>query len=417
MILISTKQGKLFQDGESIKSELFQPSKKFEIGDLSIEASSTNIHQVSESLLALFIRPQGKTLKNDRKWDYLKMDVVKKYTDGTYPPRRSDTNLTRGWCYLVAGVLHRFFYRKYDLYKVKCPLTPKGVKDDFHWWLESKCGKYVIDLTEEQYLKVGIENVRDGGKKHGAMGNSYGKKTRNIAFLVATHRYPDAIDFSKLQTTGYTKKYSEISDALTANEVLDGFDEKRHARIKSIKFHTGQHLTNGRFHLEREINKYWEGRYIEFDPNESLENSIRLLERESDKLFKVSNYFVLEKVVLTSSQTKVKRLQEEYKRTIIYNHDLKEEKEFNQIIRVINAEHSLLTEEFKDIQSLVIDLDEFRREMEEIHAKYLNTYDHLHEKRREIFKRNQLSGPNVRSFRDSFPKDFEGKSTFANWKF
>ena len=76
MIIISTKQGKLFQDGEFIKSELFQPANKFQVGDLSIEASPQNIHQVSESLLALFIRPQGMQLKNDRKWDYLKMDVV-----------------------------------------------------------------------------------------------------------------------------------------------------------------------------------------------------------------------------------------------------------------------------------------------------------------------------------------------------
>ena len=416
MIFITTKQGKLFKDGELINSELFQPSKKFELGDLSIEASLVNISSVSESLLELFVRPQGMKLKNDRQWDYLKMDVVGKYTNGTYPPSRSDKNLTRGWCYLLAGVLHRFFYRKYDLYKVKCPLTPKGVKPDYHWWLESKCRKYVIDLTEEQYLKVGIENVRDGGKKHGAMGNSYGKKTRNIAFIVATHRYPDALDFTAIQTTGYAKKYSEISDALTSNEVLDGFDEKKHAWVDSIKFHTGQHLSSGRYHLEKEIKTYWEGRYIEFNPNESLENPIRLVERESDNLFKVSNYFVLEKLVLKSNQTKLKRIQGEFKRTITFEFEV-EDKEFDQTIRVFNNELSRQSSEFDEIEPLVMQLEEYRLEMEEIHQKYLNTYDKFHEKRKTILKQHRKSGPDMKSIRLAFSTDSQGNSKFTNLKF
>ena len=44
MILITTRDGKLVQDGEFIKSELFQPSQKYDDGDLSVEASTKNIH-------------------------------------------------------------------------------------------------------------------------------------------------------------------------------------------------------------------------------------------------------------------------------------------------------------------------------------------------------------------------------------
>ena len=152
-ILITTRDGKLVQSGEFIKSELFQPLQKFEGGNLSTEATTKNIHAVCESLLALFVRPKGMKLKDhpDWEWNYKTMDVVRKYTNGTYAPNRTDENLTRGWCYLLSGVLHRFFFHRYDLYKVKCPFTPIGEKD-FHWWLESKCRRYVIDLTEEQYL-------------------------------------------------------------------------------------------------------------------------------------------------------------------------------------------------------------------------------------------------------------------------
>ena len=51
-----------------------------------------------------------------------------------------------------------------------------------------------------------------------------------------------------------------------------------------------------------------------------------MVEKESDKVFQKSDYFVLKKLVLTSNQTNTKILQDEFKRTITYNFDLKEEK-------------------------------------------------------------------------------------------
>ena len=419
MILITTRDGKLVQDGEFIKSELFQPSQKYDDGDLSVEASTKNIHAVCESLLALFVRPHGMQLKDhpDWEWNYKTMDVVRKYTNGTYPPKRSDKNLTRGWCYLVAGALHRFFFHRYDLYKVKCPLTPTGLdpknkpyKQDYHWWLESKCRKYVIDLTEEQYLNVGIENIRDGGWQLGPMGaQSYGLKARNIAYIVATHRYPDAIDFRKIPSTGYIQKYPELINKLKASEILDGFDEKKHAHIHSIQFHKGQHLKVEDVHLEKEITEYWKGRHIEFDPNESLDKPIRLIEKASDELFKKSDYFVLEKLVLLSNQTIKIILKEVFIKTILYLFDVPEKHcVFDQTITIRNAEHALLTGDFKELQSLTIDMDEQYEELKIIQEKILNSEKLFYEKHQDIFKKNQLSRPLVKKF---------VSNTFADWKF
>jgi hypothetical protein len=206
-LFITTERGKLVQNGEILDSpELFIPSKKYEDGKLTTLASINNIHSVCESLLELFIRPMGMKLNHDRDYTYYKMDVVKKYTDGTYPPKRSEGNLTRGWCAITSGVLHRFFWKNYDLYRAKCPLTPVGEKQDYHYWLESKCRNYVIDICEEQYLKVGVKNIRENGEfMHGLVSASIKKKARNMAFIIATYRFPDAVNFDELEVYSYKK--------------------------------------------------------------------------------------------------------------------------------------------------------------------------------------------------------------------
>ena len=203
-LFITSERGNLIQNGEIIKPPLFKPKKKYEEGNLTTATSLLNIQSVCESIMELFIRPMGMKLEKDRNWERFNMDVTKKYIDGSCPPKRSENNLTRGWCYLASGSMHRFFWKNYDLYRVQCPLDDSG--KDFHWWLQSKCGNYVIDLTEEQYLKVGIHNIRDGGKKHGAMGFSYSIKTRNIAYLVATNQSPNSINLWDIDYSGYIKQ-------------------------------------------------------------------------------------------------------------------------------------------------------------------------------------------------------------------
>ena len=429
-ILITTRDGKLVQSGEFIKSELFQPLQKFEGGNLSIEATTKNIHAVCESLLALFMRPKGMGLKKhpDWEWKYRQLDVVRKYTNGTYPPERSDENLTRGWCYLLSGAFHRFFFHHFDLYRVPCPLTPTGIdpktnepyKQDYHWWLESKCRKYVIDLTEEQYLNVGIKNVRLNGKQMSPMGRtSYGLKARNIAYIVATHRYPDAIDFRKIPETGYVKKYPEFLNKLKSSDLLNGFDEKKHAHIHLIQFHKGHHKKVHDVHLENEITEYWKRRHVEFDPNESLDKPIRLIEKASDKLYKKSDYFLIKKLVLVSNQTKKLIVEETFTKTLapVDDNDFTEIEKFDQKIRIRNSECSIGSSYHKEIGSLLMEMDEYRLEMESIQEKYLKAREQFYKKQEEIITRSQLAGSTVRRFKDSFPKDHEGKSTFEGWKF
>ena len=414
MILITSTDGKLVQSGEFITSELFQPLQKFEGGDLSIEASTKNIHAVCESLLALFVRPKGMQLKDhpDWEWDYKTMDVVKKYANGKYPPSRSDQNLTRGWCYLVAGAFHRFFFHRYDLYKVHCPLTPSGADQDYHWWLQSKCGKYLIDLTEEQYLKAGIKNVRAGGWKEGTVGvQSLQKKSRNMAYILATHRYPDAIVFRKLPRTGYVQKYPELLKKLKASEILDGFDEKKHASIHSIQFHTGQHLKVEDVHLEKEITAYWKSRYIEFDPNEPLDKPIELIQKASDELFKKSDYFLLKTLVLISNQTNQKLVEESFFKRIEYKFgSIPERKVFDQTIRIRNVDHARLSGDFKKMESLTVDLDEQFEELKAIQEKILKTQDEFNERQKVIGMKNILPS-------SEFIKRQYRRQMFADFKF
>ena len=99
--------------------------------------------------------------------------------------------------------MHRFFHKNFDLYKVSCPLD-KNMRD-FHWWLESKCRNYVIDLTEEQYLNEGIKNIRDKGQITYSMGHSYGNKTKYMAYIIATKKSPDAVNIKDIKSSSYIK--------------------------------------------------------------------------------------------------------------------------------------------------------------------------------------------------------------------
>ena len=99
--------------------------------------------------------------------------------------------------------MHRFLHKNFDLYKVLCPLD-KNMRD-FHWWLESKCRNYVIDLTEEQYLNEGIQNIRDKGQITNSMGHSYGNKTKYMAYIIATKNSPYAVNIKDIKSSSYIK--------------------------------------------------------------------------------------------------------------------------------------------------------------------------------------------------------------------
>ena len=203
-LFITSTNGKLVQNNKFLNNtKLFVPKDKFCKGDLLTPASINNIQSISESILEIFIRPMGFNITNRKILDLNKIDICNKYINGECPPNRSKDNLTRGWSYLVAGVLHRFFHKNFDLYKVLCPLD-KNMRD-FHWWLESKCRNYVIDLTEEQYLNEGIKNIRDKGQITKSMGHSYGNKTKYMAYIIATKNSPEAVNIKDIKSSSYLK--------------------------------------------------------------------------------------------------------------------------------------------------------------------------------------------------------------------
>ena len=204
VLLITSKKGKLVQNNNVIKDiKLFLPKTKYIQGNLITPASIKNIHSICESILELFIRPMGQSINEREISELSKIDIGKKYTNGECPPNRNEDNLTRGWSYLVAGAMHRFFHKNFDLYKVLCPLDKN--RRDYHWWLESKCRNYVIDLTQEQYLNEGITNIRNKGQITKSMGHSYGNKTKYMAYIIATKNSPDAVNLNDIKSISYIK--------------------------------------------------------------------------------------------------------------------------------------------------------------------------------------------------------------------
>ena len=203
-LFITSIKGKLVQNNKVLKNtKLFSPKEKYTKGNLITPASIKNIHSISESILEIFIRPMGLYISDREMLEISQIDIGKKYTNGECPPNRSKNNLTRGWSYLVAGVIHRFFHKNFDLYKALCPLD-KDMRD-YHWWLESKCRNYVIDLTEEQYLNEGIRNIRDNGQIAKSMGHSYGNKTKYMAYIIATKNSPNAVNFNDIKSCSYIR--------------------------------------------------------------------------------------------------------------------------------------------------------------------------------------------------------------------
>ena len=203
-LFITSKNGKLVQNNKFVKKpKLFIPEAKYIEGDLTTPASIKNIHSICESILEIFIRPMGLDINNREILGFSGIDIGKKYINGECPPYRTKDNLTRGWSYLVAGVMHRFFYKNYDLYKVSCPID-KTLRD-YHWWLESKCRNYVIDLTEEQYLNEGIINIREKGQLTKSLGHSYGNKTKYMSYIILTKNLPDAVNINDIKSKSYSK--------------------------------------------------------------------------------------------------------------------------------------------------------------------------------------------------------------------
>ena len=172
----------------------------FNDGDLYLPATIENISSVADG--RLFV-------------NYSKIKDGNQYKDGSGDVFSKDTryqnvnNPTGGWCWFASGTLHRFFYKDFDLYKAVCKINP----DTFHWWLQDKSGN-VIDLTEEQYLINGIENIREGiirKQKSGEikpfrpLRTSYALKTRNMAYFLVRYFTEFDIPMNRIKVHNYDK--------------------------------------------------------------------------------------------------------------------------------------------------------------------------------------------------------------------
>ena len=154
-LFITSIKGKLVQNNKVLKNtKLFFPKEKYIKGDLTTPASIKNIHSISESILEIFIRPMGLFISNREMLEISQIDIGNKYINGECPPIRSKNNLTRGWSYLVAGVMHRFFHENFDLYKVLCPLD-KNMRDKN----ENNPLLYLLQMTKTPFLDSSILNV------------------------------------------------------------------------------------------------------------------------------------------------------------------------------------------------------------------------------------------------------------------
>ena len=205
--LITSSKEKILLDDE-IKEGIYTKMEcpnGIKEGCLSIDCSLNNILSICEYLMFRFVSTGGVFLAPDKEvMKYSGLNVVGSYMneddDRTDVKYQNPTNKTRGWCYLLSGTLHRFFYKEWDMYRTECKLND----EDYHWWLQDKKGN-IIDLTQEQYILNGIHNCREGGKKKGPMGLSYGVKTRNIAITILKDLCIEPFDINAIKPTGYLK--------------------------------------------------------------------------------------------------------------------------------------------------------------------------------------------------------------------
>ena len=232
---LSSRNGSLIFNDCLIEEPLPFISKpnQFVEGDLSVVASEKNILALAQSCMKLFITRKRvdknayqnaaagfKAPEGEIDWVYPTLDVGRKYFKippekqiSAYQRRhfRTIENITCGWCYLIAGTLHRFLYKEFDMYKLETGLDAKG-RQDSHWWLMNDKGD-IIDLTYEQFIHGGtsstwsLERFRKDGYQPKSLftGGSTMKKTRNMAYFVANLFEHSAVKFDLIKISSYWK--------------------------------------------------------------------------------------------------------------------------------------------------------------------------------------------------------------------
>ena len=172
-------------------------------------------------------------------------------------------------------------------------------------------------------------------------------------------------------------------------------------------------MRNEDYHLEKELTHYWKSvqRFIDFDPKESLLNPIKLIEKKSDEMFNKSDYFVIEKLVLSSSQTDQKEITDVFIRTISHQigHEPLEFK-FDQTIKVKNGIHSKNSRSDHEVISHLEVIEDCYDEIDLLSKKLSETFDKLDANLKERNERNLLNRVKQKLRQ-------KNNSVFADWKY
>ncbi len=206
--ILTAKDGRLFLDEEMMDqvSPFLECPAGISKGNLLMKASLKNILTICDHIVYRFIRSGGIFLLDSKWLQPITSGVVRKYGKvGNLMSNKSvsdninfQNRVTRGWCYLLSGALHRFFYKDFDLY---CNSTPL-INNDTHWWLQDRKNN-IIDLTADQYLLNDIYTCREKGKIHAPLGKPYSLKTRDLAFTIANDLCREGVDIRKIKVDEY----------------------------------------------------------------------------------------------------------------------------------------------------------------------------------------------------------------------
>ena len=232
-----------------------------------------------------------------------------------------------------------------------------------------------------------------------------------MAFVIVNHLAPDAVQLHSIPVTGYISKHPEIIKTLQSKPNDMAFDEKKHAVIKEIKFHWEWCLDmnfNNEF-IFGEIKKYWEGSFIAFDPDKSLEIPKKFIENKSNKIFKKDNLFFIEKLVLKSTHTNKVMINEYFKQTVKAKDQVKE---LDQRVVVYNYKFKKGSKRINhNMGTLYSYMNEIMEEILTLQEKFINANVAFN----NMFAEMQIK--NLINPADMTKSLYKNKSKFADFKF
>ena len=194
------------------------------------------------------------------------------------------------------------------------------------------------------------------------------------------------------------------------------FDPTIHARIKSVKFHTDDmaSATKKDSVQVKEVVKFWEGNFINFDAKNPLINAIKFVEQKSDELLKKEDYFRIERLTLESNQTSLLKTEESYFPTLTLKiGNTTEKRVFPQTVTIYNMDRKEGPKKthFNEMGSLYMEMNETMEEILRLQEKFINANNRFNDKFKEMQLKN-ISNPAERT-----KKIWNKQEQFKDFKF